>query len=216
MKSALVLLTNDPPPSLPAREPMAFIPATHMTLVPLGVAMLFFITSLLMHHWILCKDDAVVPRPARRRSAVMAVQFGVGIVSGTVPTFEFGLPWPNVMGRWGDVFGLRFAVEAWAFFPDAILTAIHRYGWRRRMPRTHFRLATRLPLGALTGAFGNIAASSWMNAPHGSTLNSSGKPTGVDVGQAMFAPMFGPAAFGTRGIAPPTGPADRSALGSTR
>ena len=39
-----------------------------------------------------------------------------------------------MMGRWGDVFGLGFGIEAWAFFLEAILIAIYLYGWRRLKP----------------------------------------------------------------------------------
>lgn len=98
----------------------------------------------------------------------MAVQFAIGIITGTVLSFEFGLLWPGMMGRWGDVFGLGFGVEAWAFFLEAVLIAIYLYGWRRLKPWTHFWLAVPLPLAALMGAFGIIAANSWMNTPRDS------------------------------------------------
>lgn len=64
----------------------------------------------------------------------MAVQFAIGIITGTVLSFEFGLLWPGMMGRWGDVFGLGFGVEAWAFFLEAVLIAIYLYGWRLPNP----------------------------------------------------------------------------------
>ena len=96
------------------------------------------------------------------------------------------------MGRWGDVFGLGFGVEAWAFFLEAVLIAIYLYGWRRLKPWTHFWLGLPLPLAALMGAFGIIAANSWMNTPQGFTLDAQGNPVDVDVRQAIFTPMFGP------------------------
>jgi cytochrome d ubiquinol oxidase subunit I len=69
------------------------------------------------------------------------------------------------MGRWGDVFGIGFGIEAWAFFLEAVLIAIYLYGWRRLKPRTHFLLGLPLPATALLGAFGILAANSWMNTP---------------------------------------------------
>lgn len=123
------LLADAPAQLLPARELMAFTLAMHITLVPLGVALPFI--TLVMHHRGLRKSDPVALLLARRWSAVMAVQFAVGIITGTVLSFEFGLLWPGMMGRWGDVFGLGFGVEAWAFFLEAILIAIYLYGWRR-------------------------------------------------------------------------------------
>ncbi|MFD8635340.1 cytochrome ubiquinol oxidase subunit I, partial [Streptomyces sp. NPDC059656] len=100
--------------------------------------------------------------------------------------------WPGLMGRWGDVFGIGFGVEAWAFFLEAVLIAIYLYGWRRLDPRTHFLLGLPLPAVALLGAFGILAANSWMNTPQGFTLDSAGNPVDVDVWKAIFTPMFGP------------------------
>ncbi|WP_405965795.1 cytochrome ubiquinol oxidase subunit I [Streptomyces sp. NBC_00723] len=169
---------------------MAFTLGSHILLVPFGVALPAI--TLLMHYRGLRKGDAVALLLARRWSAVMAVQFAIGIVTGTVLSFELGLLWPGMMGRWGDVFGLGFGVEAWAFFLEAILIAIYLYGWRRLKPWTHFWLALPLPLAALMGAFGIVAANSWMNTPRGFSLDASGKPVDVDVRRAIFTPMFGP------------------------
>ncbi|MFJ8212102.1 cytochrome ubiquinol oxidase subunit I [Streptomyces sp. NPDC096033] len=190
MNSAIAIMADTPPQLLPARELMAFTLASHILLVPFGVALPAI--TLLMHYRGLRKGDAVALLLARRWSAVMAVQFAIGIVTGTVLSFEFGLLWPGLIGRWGDVFGLGFGVEAWAFFLEAVLIAIYLYGWRRLKPWTHFWLGLPLPLTALMGAFGIIAANSWMNTPRGFTLDAGGNPVDVDVRRAIFTPMFGP------------------------
>lgn len=191
LSTAVVHLANSTPPQLlPSRELMAFTLASHILLVPFGVALPFI--TLVMHYRALRRNDPVAFQLARRWSAVMAVQFAIGIVTGTVLSFEFGLLWPGMMGRWGDVFGLGFGVEAWAFFLEAIMIAVYLYGWRRLKPWTHFWLAVPLPLAALMGAFGIIAANSWMNTPQGFTLGPRGKPVNVDVQKAVFTPMFGP------------------------
>lgn len=189
--SALSLLSaHAPPQMLPARELMAFTLASHIVLVPLAVALPFI--TLVMHHRGLRRGDPVALLLARRWSAVMAVQFAVGVVTGTVLTFEFGLLWPAMMGRWGDVFGLGFGIEGWAFFLEAVLLAIYLYGWRRLRPWTHFWLGVPLPFVAMLGAFGILAANSWMNTPGGFSLGAAGRPVDVRVRQAVFTPMFGP------------------------
>ncbi|MFJ3224742.1 cytochrome ubiquinol oxidase subunit I [Streptomyces sp. NPDC086783] len=190
MPTSLHLLADAPAQLLPARELMAFTLASHIILVPLGVA--FPLITLVMHYRGLRGKDATALLLARRWSAVMAVQFALGIVTGTVLSFEFGLLWPGLMGRWGDVFGVGFGVEAWAFFLEAVLIAIYLYGWRRLKPRTHFLLGLPLPFAALLGAFGILAANSWMNTPQGFSLDSGGEPTDVNVWKAIFTPMFGP------------------------
>ncbi|MFB6836417.1 cytochrome ubiquinol oxidase subunit I [Streptomyces sp. NPDC056361] len=190
MSTSFHLLADAPAQLLPARELMAFTLASHIILVPLGVAFPFI--TLVMHYRGLRRKDATALLLARRWSAVMAVQFALGIVTGTVLSFEFGLLWPGMMGRWGDVFGIGFGVEAWAFFLEAVLIAIYLYGWRRLKPRTHFLLGLPLPAAALLGAFGILAANSWMNTPQGFSLDSEGNPVDVDVWKAIFTPMFGP------------------------
>ncbi|MFD9334402.1 cytochrome ubiquinol oxidase subunit I [Streptomyces sp. NPDC060028] len=190
MFSTVIHLAEAPPQLMPARELMAFTLGSHILLVPFGVALPFI--TLLMHYRGLRRGDPVALKLARRWSAVMAVQFAIGVVTGTVLSFELGLLWPGMMGRWGDVFGLGFGVEAWAFFLEAVLIAVYLYGWRRLKPWTHFWLGAPLPLAALMGAFGIIAANAWMNTPRGFSLDSQGKPVDVDVRQAIFTPMFGP------------------------
>ena len=190
MHPSVDLLADAPAQLLPARELMAFTLASHIILVPLGVALPLI--TLVMHYIGLRRNDATALLLARRWSAVMAVQFAVGVVTGTVLSFEFGLLWPGLMGRWGDVFGIGFGVEAWAFFLEAVLIAIYLYGWRRLKPRTHFLLGLPLPATALLGAFGILAANSWMNTPQGFSLDAEGNPVDVNVWKAIFTPMFGP------------------------
>src|SRR4051794_20732201 len=98
LSTAALLANNAPAQLLPARELMAFTLASHILLVPFGVALPFI--TLLMHHRGLRRNDPVALTLARRWSAVMAVQFAVGVVTGTVLSFELGLLWPGMMGRW--------------------------------------------------------------------------------------------------------------------
>ena len=66
--------------------------------------------------------------------------FAIGVVTGTILSFEFGLLWPDFMATFGDVFGLAFGLEGVSFFVEAIFIAIYVYGWDR-LPR-----ADALPL----------------------------------------------------------------------
>ncbi|HXJ30260.1 MAG TPA: cytochrome ubiquinol oxidase subunit I, partial [Gemmatimonadales bacterium] len=112
-------------------------------------------------------------------------QFAVGAVTGTILSFEFGILWPRMLGRFGAAFGLGFAIEGWAFFLEAIFISIYLYGWNRLRPRTHFLLGLVLPPAGLLGAFGVLAANSWMNTPGGITLQPNGA-LDVDVWAALF------------------------------
>src|SRR5437879_12446055 len=128
---------------LPSRIQMAFTLAYHVIMVPLGVALPTY--ALLMNGIGIFKKDPVALRIARRWSVVMAVQFAVGAVTGTILSFEFGILWPRLMGQFGGAFGLGFAIEAWAFFLEAIFIGIYLYGWDRLRPRTHLLFGLVLP-----------------------------------------------------------------------
>ena len=63
------------------------------------------------------RDDQDALRLAQRWSKVVAVTFAVGAVTGTVLSFEFGLLWPAFTGRFGEVFGVLFAIEGDLLLP---------------------------------------------------------------------------------------------------
>ena len=98
-----------------------------------------------MHRRGIVRDDPVALGLAKRWAKVSAVLFAIGAVSGTVLSFEMGLLWPGLMGRFGDVLGLPFAFEGLSFFVEAIFLGIYLYGWDRMPPRRH--LAMLIPMG---------------------------------------------------------------------
>ncbi len=182
-------LAAEPAALLPSREQMAFTLAYHILLVPLGVV--FPLITLVMEGIGIRRRDPVATKLARRWSVVMAIQFAVGAVTGTVLSFEFGTLWPRMMGRFGDVFGIGFAIEGLGFFLEAIFISIYLYGWTRLPPKVHFGLGWALPPAGFLGAFGVIAANSWMNTPGGFRLAPDGTPTDVDVVAALFTRALG-------------------------
>ncbi len=174
---------------LPSRIQMAFTLAYHIILVPLGVA--FPLLTVLMERIGLRNNDPIALKLARRWSVVMALQFAVGAVTGTILSFEFGILWPRMMGRFGDVFGIGFGIEGIAFFLEAIFIGIYLYGWTRLPPKVHYRLGWVLPPAGILGAFGVIIANSWMNTPAGFQLGPDGRPINVNVASAIFTPALG-------------------------
>ena len=72
--------------------------------------------------------DGVHRTLARRWSRVVLTLFAVGVITGTVFSFEMGLLWPNFTGTFGSVFGLGFAIEGFSFFVEAIFIGIYVYG----------------------------------------------------------------------------------------
>src|SRR5256886_5773133 len=149
---------------LPGRIQMAFTLAYHVIMVPLGVA--FPTYALLMNGIGIFKNDPVALRIARRWSVVMAVQFAVGAVTGTILSFEFGILWPRLMGRFGAAIGLGLALEGLAVFLEAIFIGIYLYGWTRLRPKTHFLPGLSLPPSGGLAPFPVLPANSVFN-PHG-------------------------------------------------
>ncbi|MFE5405897.1 cytochrome ubiquinol oxidase subunit I [Streptomyces sp. NPDC056580] len=187
MVLSALLAAADPPQLLPAREQMAFTLGFHIILVPFGVAFTFMM--LVCHYRGLRRDDQQALVLAQRWSKVAAVLFAVGAVSGTVLTFELGLLWPGLMGRYGPAFGFPFAVEGLFFFLEAIFVAIYIYGWKRLPPWPHFFTGVVVTLAGVGGTASVIAANSWMNQPAGITVRN-GRVVGVSPSQVFFNGAF--------------------------
>lgn len=168
---------GDPSQLLPAREQMAFTLGFHIILVPFGVAFTFLM--LVANYRGIRRGDAHAMLLARRWSKVSAVLFAVGAVSGTVLSFELGLLWPGLMGRFGAAYGLPFAVEGIFFFVEAIFVAIYIYGWDRLRPWAHFWSGVPVPVAGLGGTASVVAANAWMNRPGGVTI-AAGRVVDVD------------------------------------
>jgi cytochrome bd-type quinol oxidase subunit 1 len=62
-------------------------------------------------------------------SKVMLALFGIGVITGTVLSFEMGMLWPNFTGTFGGVFGVGFAIEVFSFFAGCVLLSAAEAGW---------------------------------------------------------------------------------------
>lgn len=178
-----VLAAEDPAGLLPARQQMALSLGWHIILSCFGVA--FPAMIFVAHRRGIVRDDRVALDLARRWSKVSAVLFAIGAVSGTVLSFEMGLLWPGLMGRFGDVLGLPFAFEGLSFFVEAIFLGIYLYGWDRMPPRQHLLMLVPMAIAGVVGTFCVISVNAWMNAPTGFRI-VDGEVTAVDPWAAMF------------------------------
>jgi cytochrome d ubiquinol oxidase subunit I len=162
--------------------------AFHIILVPFGVAFTFLM--MVANYRGIRRQDGDALTLAKRWSKVAAVIFAVGAVSGTVLTFELGLLWPRLMGRFGAAYGIPFAVEGIFFFLEAIFLAIYIYGWKRMRPWPHFWTGLPVVLAGLGGTASVTAANGWMNLPGGFTLRDGQvvqvRPLAVYFNQAFW------------------------------
>jgi cytochrome d ubiquinol oxidase subunit I len=168
-----------------ARSQMAFTLGFHIILASLGVALPFMM--LVANYRGLRRDDPDALRLAQRWSKAVAVTFAVGAVTGTVLSFEFGLLWPAFTGRFGQVFGVLFAIEGLFFFLEAIFIAIYIFGWKHLSPWTHFWMGVPVVVAGLGGAFSVVAVNSWMNQPQGFSP-TTGDVTSVEPLKVIFNP----------------------------
>jgi len=156
---------NPQPDAVLARQMQAISLGVHIPIVCFGIA--FPAMILFAHGLYLRTGDAAYKALAKRWSKVALVLFAVGVVTGTILSFEFGLLWPEFMASFGDVFGLAFGLEGISFFVEAIFIAIYVYGWDRLPRRTHFLTGIPIVISGFTGSFTVIAVNGWMNNPEG-------------------------------------------------
>ncbi|MDQ3851184.1 MAG: cytochrome ubiquinol oxidase subunit I [Actinomycetota bacterium] len=166
-----------------ARQMQALSFAVHIPLVCFGIA---FPSMVLFAEWLYHRTGAGVLRTlARRWTRVMVALFAVGVITGTVLSFEMGLLWPAFTGTFGGVFGLGFAIEGFSFFLEAIFIGIYVYGWGRLSPRAHMLSGVPIVITGFTGSWMVIAVNAWMNHPAGFALHR-GQVVDVDPWGALF------------------------------
>src|SRR3982751_4368368 len=143
-----------------ARQMQALSFAVHIPLVCFAIA--FPSMVLLMESLWVRTGDELYRTLAKRWSKVMIALLAVGVVTGTILSFELGLLWPNFMATFGDVFGLAFALEGFSFFVEAIFIAVYVYGWNRLSPRAHLLVGIPIVVSGITGSMMVIAVNAWM------------------------------------------------------
>jgi cytochrome bd ubiquinol oxidase subunit I len=172
---------------LQARQMQALSFAVHIPLVAFAIS---FPVMVLFVEWLGYRTgDRLYLALARRWTRIMVALFAVGVITGTVLSFEMGLLWPNFTGTFGSVFGLGFAIEGFSFFMEAIFIGIYIYGWGRLSARAHLWSGIPIVITGFTGSLMVITVNAWMNHPGGFHLHG-GKVLGVDPFQALFANSY--------------------------
>jgi cytochrome d ubiquinol oxidase subunit I len=168
---------------LEARQMQALSFVAHIPLVCFAIA---FPLIVLFVEWLHMRSgDPVHLALARRWTRVMAAMFAIGVITGTILSFEMGLLWPNFTGTFGSVFGLGFSIEGFSFFLEAIFIGIYIYGWDRLSPRAHFATGIPVVIAGFTGSLNVIAVNAWMNHPTGFRIEA-GEVTDVHPWSALF------------------------------
>lgn len=166
-----------------ARAQMGMSLAFHMIFAALGVALPLFM--VIYDHRYRKTADPDYLELSKRMAKGTAILFAVGAVSGTVLSFELGLLWPSFMGTFGDVVGLPFGMEGFAFFTEAIFLGIYLYGRGRIPEKLHFLSGVAVAVSGLLSAFFVTCVNGIMNDPSGFRM-VNGRPADIDPIAAMF------------------------------
>jgi cytochrome bd ubiquinol oxidase subunit I len=99
---------------------------------------------------------------------LLLINFVVGVATGLVQEFQFGMNWSVYSAYVGNVFGAPLAIEGLAaFFLEATFLGLWIFGWNRLSPRIHLATIWLVALGTWTSAFFILVANSWMQHPVG-------------------------------------------------
>lgn len=150
---------------LAARIQMEVSLAFHMIFASFGIGMPIFML-IVEWRWLKSGEEHYLTM-ARKLGNATVVLFAIGAVSGTALAFELGLLWPPFMEFAGSVVGPAFALEAFAFFTEAIFLALYLFGWNRLSPWAHWW--TGVPVAVAGGASSVlvVATNAWMQNPVG-------------------------------------------------
>ncbi|HEY1350415.1 MAG TPA: cytochrome ubiquinol oxidase subunit I [Ktedonobacteraceae bacterium] len=172
---------------LAARAQMGTSLAFHITFSLFGIGLPFFLC--LAEGLGLKTGNPTWLLLARRWTRAAAILFAIGAISGTIISFELGLLWPTYTRFAGQVVGLPFLLEGFAFFVEAIFLGLYLYGWNRLSPRVHWLCSFPIWISGILSAWFIISANSWMNTPAGFVIRQ-GKIVDVQPWQAIFNPSM--------------------------
>lgn len=167
-----------------ARCQMGMSLAFHIVFAAIGIG-LPLMMCIAEWLWLRTGDD-VYHELAKRWSKIAAILFAVGAVSGTVLSFELGLLWPKFMEWSGEIIGLPFALEGFAFFTEAIFLGIYLYGWKLVPRAVHLASGVIVAISGLLSGLFVVLANGWMNTPTGFKIQM---PAGADLGATGTTPV---------------------------
>jgi cytochrome d ubiquinol oxidase subunit I len=162
-----------------ARWQFAFVTINHFFFVPVTIG-LAFLTALLQTAWFRTKRDEYL-RLTRFFGVLLVINVAIGVVTGLVQEFQFGMNWGAYSRLVGNVFGAPLAMEGLAaFFLESTFLGLWLFGWDRLSRRVHLLTIWLVSLGTVLSAAFIMAANSWMQHPVGYKM-VNGKPQLNDI-----------------------------------
>jgi cytochrome bd ubiquinol oxidase subunit I len=172
-----------------ARWQFATTSIYHFLFVPVTIG-LAFLVAILQTAWHR-NGKPEYRRLTRFFGNLLLINVAVGVVTGLVQEFEFGMNWSAYSRFVGDVFGGPLAMEGLAaFFLESTFLGLWLFGWDRLGKRIHLACIWLVAIGAMLSAMFIMAANSWMQHPVGYTLNHAGQPQLNNIGALFTNPTF--------------------------
>ena len=173
-----------------ARWQFASTSIYHFLFVPVTIG-LAFLVALLQTAWYRNGDDTY-RRLARFFGSLLLINVAVGVVTGLIQEFEFGMNWSAYSRLVGNVFGGPLAMEGLAaFFLESTFLGIWIFGWNRLSKKAHLACIWLVAAGTMLSAAFIMAANSWMQHPVGvSTNNSTHQPQLNNIWALFTNPVF--------------------------
>lgn len=163
-----------------ARWQFAITTIFHWLFVPLTLGLSLFIA--LTETWYVRTGNEKYKQIARFFGPILLLNFAMGVVTGIVQEFHFGLNWSEYSRFMGDIFGAPLAIEALlAFYLESTFLAVWYFGWDRLSKKVHLAAAWLVALGTNISSYWILTANSFMQHPTGYVLQE---------GRALMADFF--------------------------
>jgi len=164
-----------------ARWQFAITTVYHFLFVPITIGMAFLVAGLQTAWYRTGKLKYL--RATKFFGKLFLINFAIGVVTGIVQEFQFGMNWSSYSRFVGDIFGAPLAMEGLlAFFLESTFLGLWIFGWDRLPKKLHLASIWLAATGTLLSAYFILAANSWMQHPVGYVLNAEkGRAELVDI-----------------------------------
>ncbi|MGC5411939.1 cytochrome ubiquinol oxidase subunit I, partial [Streptomyces sp. DT225] len=138
----------------------------HFLFVPLTIS-LAALTAGLQTAWVRTNKEKYL-RATKFWGKLFLINIAMGVVTGIVQEFQFGMNWSDYSRFVGDIFGAPLAFEALiAFFFESTFIGLWIFGWDKLPKKIHLACIWMVSLGTILSAYFILAANSWMQHPVG-------------------------------------------------
>jgi cytochrome d ubiquinol oxidase subunit I len=175
-------------PVILSRWQFALTTIYHFFFVPLTLGLGWFIA--IWETIYVRTEDETYKHMAKFWGRLFLINFAMGVVTGIVLEFQFGMNWSEFSRFVGDIFGAPLAIEALlAFFLESTFLGIWIFGWDRLSKGLHAMTMWMVVIGSNLSALWILLANGWMQSPVGYVINQvTGRAELVDFAALVFNP----------------------------